>query len=237
MRLRKLLLTTGAIVAAGAMALAPAAQATTPGGPIATVAVGGSTVNGTHNIAGTMKSAAVALPVYGIPLTINCTAGTGGGVVRSGTLGVPTYEMTLTSVNITCPSIFPGTTVTKSVICDVDVDFNDLVHAGLTDTGAVPANKFHRVAGTAYVTNSAGADCTRVTISNGCTYTMGGSASVYLDEAIKVVGGVTYQDLYLSGTLKIHNPINCAGAVSANQDVTLNAVLNVRAPDGVIDFQ
>jgi hypothetical protein len=237
MRLRKLLLATGAIVAAGAMALAPAAQATTPGTPIARVAVGGSVVNGTHNINLIMKSMSVSLAVYGIPLNINCSAGTAGGVVRSGTLGVPTYEMTLTAMNLTCPSIFPGTTVAMSVICDVNVDFNDLVHTGLTDTGAVPANKFHRVAGTAYVTNTLGADCVRVTISNGCTFTIGGTFTAAFDEAIKVVNGVNYQDLYLTGTLKIHNPVNCAGAVTANQNVTLTGVFNVQSPDGLIDFQ
>src|SRR6478752_9624172 len=115
MRLRKLLLATGAIVAAGAIALAPAAQATTPGMPIATVSVGGSTANTTHPINLTMKSAQVKTKAFGIPLTINCTAGASSGYVNGGMLGQPSPEMVLHAMSLTCPSIIPGTTVTMAV--------------------------------------------------------------------------------------------------------------------------
>jgi hypothetical protein len=236
MRMRKLLLATGSIVVAGAIALAPAAQAVTPGAPIAQVSVGGSTVNGNHNINLTLKSLSLSLAVYGIPNNLICSGGIANGVVRSGTLGVPTYEMTLTTLVLACPSIFPGTTTTFGLTCGTDIDFVDLVHTGLLDTGATAANKFHRVAGTGYA-NCGAPDSIRVTVSNGCTYTMGGTFNAWFDEAIKVVSGVNYQDLYVTGTLRIHNPVNCAGAVTNGQGVNLNGVFNVQSPDGLIDFQ
>jgi len=233
MRLRKLLLATGAIVVAGAMALAPAAQATTPGTPIARVDVGGSLANATHAINLTMKSASVNLRVFGIPLNVICTAGASSGVVNGGTLGQPSPEFVLTGMALTCPSIIPGTTVVMSVTCNVNTDFSDQVHTGLSDTGAVATNKFHRVAGVMPFNN-----CVTIYISNGCAFTINGYSTVFFDEAIKTVGGVNYQDLTLGGaTLTVANATGCAGAVTNGQSITLNAVFNVRSPDGLIDFQ
>jgi len=233
MRLRKLLLATGAIVAAGAMALAPAAQATTPGMPIATVSVGGSTANTTHPINLTMKSAQVKTKAFGIPLTINCTAGASSGYVNGGMLGQPSPEMVLHAMSLTCPSIIPGTTVTMAVTCTVKTDFSDSVHTGLTDTGAVATNKFHRVAGVMIFSN-----CVAVNISNGCAFTINNFSIVGFDEAIKTIGGVNYQELYLDGTgLTVANATGCAGAVTNGQLITLTAVFNVQSPDGLIDFQ
>ena len=233
MRLRNLLLATGAIVAAAALALAPAAQATTPGAAIARVSVGGSVANVTHPINLTMKSAQAKLNVYGIPLTINCTAGTAGGFVNGGTLGQPSPELVLNAMATTCPSIYPGTTVTTPVTCNVNTDFSDNVHTGLTDTGAVATNKFHRVAGTMSFNN-----CVLISVSNGCTFTIAGFSTVYFDEVLKTVGGVNYQDLYLTGaTLTVANANGCAGAVTIGQSITVNAVFNVQSPDGLIDFQ
>ena len=232
MRLRKLLLATGAIVAAGALALAPAAQATTPGTAIATVSVGGSNANVTHAINLTMKSASVSMRVYGIPLTINCTAGSAGGYVNGGTLGQPSPEMVFTSMNLTCPSIIGGTSVTMTVTCNVNLNFADLVHTGLTDSGPA-SGKFHSVAGSMAVNN-----CVAVNISSGCAFTINGSSVVSFDEAIKTVGGVNYQDLTLSGSgLSVAGATGCAGAVTSGQSLTLNAVFNVQSPDGLIDFQ
>jgi len=233
MRLRNLLLATGAIVAAGAMALAPAAQATTPGTAIATVSVGGSVANVTHPINLTMKSAQAKLNVFGLPLTINCTAGTASGFVNGGTLGQPSPEMVLNAMSLTCPSIIPGTTVTMNVTCNINTDFNDLVHTGLTDTGTVATNKFHRVAGTMPFNN-----CVLVTISYGCTHTINGFSTVYFDEAVKTVGGVNYQDLYLTGsTVTVANVVTCMGSVTNGQAITINVAFNVQSPDGLIDFQ
>jgi len=233
MRLRKLLLATGAIVAAGAIALAPAAQATTPGTAIARVSVGGSVANVPHPINLTMKSAQAKMNVFGLPLTINCTAGAASGFVNGGTLGQPSPEMVLNAMALTCPSIIPGTTVIFSVTCNVNTDFSDQVHTGLSDTGAVATNKFHRVAGVMSFNS-----CVLVSISNGCTFRIGGFSFVYFDEAIKTVSGVNYQDLYLTGNgLTVTNENNCAGAVTNGQAITLTAVFNVRSPDGLIDFQ
>jgi hypothetical protein len=237
MRLRKLLLATGAVVAAGVTALAPAAQATTPGAPIAAVAVANSTVNGNHLINLTMKSGSYSLAVFGIPGNYNCTGGTGTGVVRSGTAGIPTYEMSLTAMALNCAPFIPGATLTWAVTCNIDIDYSDLVHTGYTDTGNVPANKFHRVAGTAYVTNGSGTDCLRLTLSTGCTFTLGGTLAVGFAEGIKTIGIVDYQDLYVSGTLKVHNPTGCVGAPVSMQDFSLAGVFNVQTPDGLIDFR
>ena len=94
-------------------------------------------------------------------------------------------------------------------------------------------NKLHRVAGTMSFNN-----CVLITISNGCTFTISGFSTVFFDEAVKTVGGVNYQDLYLTGnTFTVANATGCAGAVTNGQTITLNAVFNVQSPDGLIDFQ
>jgi len=241
MRLRKLLLTTGAIVAAGAMALAPAAQASSPtGGPIAAIAVGGSTATADYPIVLTMKTASVQVAVYGITTTINCTAGSAGGVVHG---GVGKNSLTLTSMSLTCPSIFPGTTVGFNLAagCNVEVPFADNnVHNGTNtvtdtiDTGAT--TKVSNVDGALQATNvGSGVHCVVVTISNGCTFRVGGSSTAGFNETEKTT---LTQDLLLSGTgLQIKSPTGCLGAVSGNQVITLNADFNVYTAAGLIDFQ
>jgi hypothetical protein len=242
MRLRKLLLTTGAIVAAGAMALAPAAQASSPtGGPIASIAVGGSTTTADYTIALTMKTASVQVAVYGITTTINCTAGSAGGVVHG---GVGKSSLTLTSMSLTCPSIFPGTTVAFNLAtgCNVEVPFSDNnVHNGTVvgtdtiDTGNTA--KVSNVDGALQATNvGSGVHCVVVTISNGCTFRVGGSAIAAFDEAEKTT---LTQGLYLGGGsgLQIKSPSGCLGAVSNNQAITLTGDLNVYTAAGLIDFR
>ena len=219
MRLRKLLLATSAIVAAGAMAIAPAAMA----GPTV-----GSSTTGDHTINLTMKSASVSIKVYGITTNITCTAGSGSGVAHAGS-GL-TYWATINSLSLTCPSIFPGTTVTMAATCAIDVDFTCAVTAGV-DTA---------IASTAYFTNHATppVDCVGVSISNGCTFTVGNVTTTSFDETTVTKAGVNYQALTLSGNgPTIHAVNGCLGAVSNNQTFTLNAVFNVQSPDGLINIQ
>jgi len=236
MRLRNLLLATGAIVAAGAMALAPAAQATNPtGGPIAAIAVNGVVPNPAvdYPIVLTMKTASVQVAVYGITTTINCTAGSAGGVVHAG-LGKNSF--TLTSFTLSCPSIFPGTTVAFSLACNVEVVFADNnVHTGLGTVDTGNTAKVSTVDGSLQATNGGGTHCVVVTISNGCTFRVGGSATAAFDEAAKATNT---QSLYLSGNgLQIKNPSGCLGAVTNNQAITLTADFNVYTAAGLIDFQ
>jgi len=237
MRLRDLLLATGAIVAAGAMALAPAAQASSPtGGPIAGIAVGGSTATADYTDALTMKTASVQVAVYGITTTINCTAGSAGGVVHA---GVGKNSFTLTSMSLSCPSIFPGTTVGFSLACNGEVVFSDNnVHNGTVvgfdtiDTGNTA--KVSTVDGALQATNGGGTHCVQVTISNGCTFRVGGSATAAFDETAKATNT---QDLYLSGSgLQIKSPSGCLGAVTNNQAITLTADFNVSTAAGLVDF-
>ena len=241
MRLRKLLLTTGAIVAAGAMALAPAAQASSPtGGPIAATAVNGSTATADSTIALTMKSTSVQIALYGITTTINCTAGSAGGVVHAGT---GKNSFTLTSMSMTCPSVFPGTSLAFNLAsgCTVEVPFADNnVHNGFVvgtdtiDTGT--SAKVSNVDGALQATNAgSGVHCVVVTISNGCTFRVGGSATAAFNETAK---STNTQDLLLSGSgLQIKSPVGCLGMYSSNQAITLTADFNVYTAAGLIDFQ
>jgi len=238
MRLRKLFLAAGAIVAAGAMALAPAAQASSPtGGPIAAIAVGGSTTTADYTISLPVKTLSVQLAVYGVTTTISCTGGSASGVVHA---GVGKNSFTLTAMSLTCPSIFPGTTVSFSLVCNVEVVFSDPnVHNGtnpLTDTiDTGNTTKFSSVDGAMNLTNSSGVHCMEVTINNGCTFRIGGSAMARFDEYAKTT---LTQDLYLSGSgLQIKSPIGCLGAVTNNQAITLTGDLNVYTAAGLIDFQ
>jgi hypothetical protein len=242
MRLRQLLLTTGAIVAAGALALVPVAQAASPTGTaINNIEVNYNGAPITHNITLTMTSASVQLNVYGIPMNITCTAGSAGGVVNGGTSGVsPNDAFTLTSMSMTCPSIFPGTSVSFALTCNVGLKFVDSnVHAGInpsldvidTGTGA----KISRVDGTMSPNN-----CVSVTISNGCRFTISGSSTLGFDEAFTAKGLPLkdYQPLHLGGSgLRISNVTSCAGAVTNLQALTLTAVFDVWSFDGLIDFQ
>jgi len=236
MRLRKLLLTTGAIVAAGTMALPPAAQAANPtGGPIAAIAVNGSTTTADHTVTLTMKSVSTLVAVYGITTNINCTAGSAGGVVHA---GVGKNSLTLTSMSLTCPSIYPGTSVGLSLMCNIEVPFSDNnVHTGLgtVDTGLNETAKVSAVLGAMNLTNGSGTHCVQITISNGCTFRVGGSATTKFDETAKTTNT---QDLLLSGSgVQIKSPTGCLGAITNNQPVTVTADFNVYTADGLIDFQ
>jgi hypothetical protein len=188
----------------------------------------------------TMKSAVVQVAVYGITTTITCTAGSAGGVIHA---GLAKNSATLTSMSLTCPSIFPGTTVAFSLACNVEVVFADPnVHdtslGQPVDTGLNEAAKVSAVLGSLQATNGAGTHCVQVTISNGCTFRVGGSATAKFDEATKVVGTQTRQEVYLSGNgLQIKNPVGCLGAVTNNQAITLTATFNVYTAAGLIDFR
>jgi len=242
MRLRRLFLAAGAVVAAGALALAPAAQASSPtGGPIAAIGVGGNDADLDHIVALTMKTASVQLAVYGITTNLTCSAGSAGGLVHGGSTGLsPNAGFDLSSMSLTCPSIFPGTTVSFSLACNVTAVFNDSnVHDGTTvGTDVIDAGtsaKVNRVDGSLNATNGAGTQCVQVSISNGCTFRVGGSAAVAFDETAKTTNT---QDLYLSGSgLQVKSPSGCLGAVTNNQPITLTATFNVDSTDGLVDFR
>jgi len=244
MRLRNLLLATGAVVAAGALALAPAAQASSPtGGPVAAIEVGGAGTNISHAIALTMESAAFTINVYGVPVNITCTAGSAGGAVNGGATGVsPNDGFVLTSMSLTCPSIFPGTTVAMSLACNVGIVFADSnVHNGtntatdVIDSGA--SAKISNVDGSLKATDGTGTHCVQMSISDGCTFRIGGAMPAQFDEAATTVAGQDHQHLNLSGTgLQIKSPVGCLGRISNNQAVSVNVVFGVYAADGLIDF-
>jgi len=243
MRLRKLLLTTGAIVAAVATTLVPTAQASSPtGGPIAAIGVGGNDADLDHTIALSMKTASVQIALYGITTTINCSAGSAGGLVHAGSLGLsPNAGLDFSSMSLTCPSIFPSTSVSISLACNVRAVFSDTnVHDGtIVGTDVIDAGtsvKVSNVDGALQATSVvSGTHCVQVSISNGCTFRVGGSAAVAFDETAKATNT---QDLVLSGSgLQVKSPSGCLGAVTNNQPITLTATFNVDSPDGLVDFR
>jgi hypothetical protein len=205
MRLRKLLLAASAIAVAGVMAIAPSAMAANTHVDVA------GQPNGTYPISLGFTSASVTIAVYGFPTTITCTGGSASGTVTDNVgLATAANSATISSLSLTCPSIFPGTTVTMSATCNIPFVANSGFTAGASDTAVVGQTNF----------TTAGTDCVGVSISNGCTFTVGGSPVATFNESA--------QSLTLSGNAPtIHNVSGCLGAVSNNQTFTLNAAFSV----------
>lgn len=217
MRLRKLLLATSAIVAAGGMAIAPSAMASPN-----TVTVGANTT-GDHTINLTMRSASVVIKIYGVTTYITCSAGSALGVAHAGT-GLDHWA-TITSISMACSSIFPGTTVTMSATCGIDLDAASGYTSGVADSAVIGKARF---------TN--GTDCVSVSISSGCTFTIGSYSTISFNENATTIGGVNYQYLTLSGaTPTVHNVTGCVGSVVNNLTFTANAVFGIQSPNGLMN--
>jgi len=150
----------------------------------------------------------------------------------------------LSTLNLTCNtpagngawSITPG--------CAIDLDLPDTpnaegttasVHDGTVDTGT--AIGYGPVAGQASVANQ----CLTLTALAGlCTATATGTVGATLDEAVKTVGGVNYQELTLDGRgLAFTSQVGCLGLMSGA--VKLNDIkFDVQVTGGTttgIDFR
>ncbi len=179
MHLRKALTLGAAILAAGLLGLTATASATTPGTTVTNIEVNGSSATGSVAKTGVWKGGTATLNGS----TYGCTGGTMGGTVQRGPYSAGTTALTFPTVNVVCATPFgTNSTTNMKAGCSATVGFNDLVHTGLTDTGA-PGGKFHRVAGTLTISPTCSA---RVSVFGGiCTADVSGQAPAYFDEAVK----------------------------------------------------
>jgi hypothetical protein len=247
MNLRKAITLAAAVAAAGLLTLAPSVQAASPtGNDITVVNIGGNATAGTVPVDGIFKGGTATFNALGY--TTPCAAGTVAGSVNRGpsTSGGTAFSFTTLSLSCATPlgikaiiGLNAGCTVPVTM---GGVKTNDNVHVGLTDTGlwlttgAKPKN--HNVVGTATI----GFKCATMSMTGGstCTARADGTVQAQFNEATKVVGGVTYQDLILTGTgVSLRNQTaSClglwAGGVTLNQ-VTFN--IKPTGTPGPIDFR
>jgi len=235
MHLRKTLTVAAAVLAAGLLGLTATANATgTPvGAPVSVIEVNGNATAGTVGIDGIFKSgsAAFAGSNYG------CSGGTVSGTIARGPVSAAA-DFSFTTMNITCNTPVGNATISVNSGCAVTADFPDqTVNTGLLDTGAGP--KYYNVDGTATFPNIAAPGCVKVSALGGlCSANVVGSGiGAQFNEATKVVGGVTYQDLILNGTGSLLNQMGCLGLLTGT--FTLNNIdFNVKATaGGTIDFR
>jgi hypothetical protein len=216
MRLRNLITATGAVLAAGALALAPTAAHAA--GPIASLDLGTSANPTTAVLKG---PASVTMKVYGSDMKLNCSSGSASAAWNTG--AAATAPLTFSALTLNCDSFLPGTTVTLQLVCNMpfNPDASNSVTNDKTDviTGSV----------------NAGANCVKVTVTGGCTLYINGATTASLDENKKVVGSTTYNEFTVSGSgFKIATSpaptFACLGAVSGGSAVTLNNVkFNLRS--------
>lgn len=102
MSFRTMLTTTGAVLGAGALALAPTA---------ANAAITSLTVSGSNAGGALVGSASVTMPVYGTPKTLSCSSGSVTGTWNTGAKTATFSGLSLSG----CTSLIPGTTVTLSL--------------------------------------------------------------------------------------------------------------------------
>lgn len=212
MRLRKLLLAASTVVAAGVIVIAPSAMATPNN-----VDVGRP--NGTYPIYLTFRSASTTMALYGIPTSITCTSGSATGSVSDNDGQPPVVEsLWISAMTLTCPSIFPGTTVSLTMSCAVPYIANSNYTSASTDV-VVGQTNF----------TSGGTDCAGASISNGCTFRIGGTPATTFDE--------NTQRLSVNGSAVIHNVSGCLGAVANGQTFTVNALYDIAlSPPAVINI-
>ncbi|QWF24137.1 hypothetical protein KM427_10845 [Nocardioides sp. LMS-CY] len=250
MNLPRLAIATGALAAAGTLALAPAALGLAPG-PIATVLVANQNTNTSYDLEGVLTNGDFTLETAFGDANLTCSSGSAGGLVRGGTTGIdPAAAFTFDELGFACDSFIPGTSATMDIVpgCDIDVVMNDdLVHDGdgitvRTDTGGTSSSTPNYVSGTAYMSNG-GVPCLVYTISNGCTIRIKGYVTAQFHEAASSGGG--YQDLKLvGGGLEVagtpYAPTGCLGMVNPGDDLkNLDFTLKVRVVAGTwkpIDF-
>ncbi|QWF24133.1 hypothetical protein KM427_10825 [Nocardioides sp. LMS-CY] len=223
MRFRKLLVATAAIVAAGAMALAPAAQAVTP----SNVDVGGDSSNSPHAVTGAPHaSASLTLQTLLGNVNLSCSSGSASGTVNGGSFATapPNPVFDFSALTLNCDSFVPGTTITFQLAgCHAVTDLNS-VTSGVS-TGVI---RFR---------GSGGVACLKGTISNGCIFWVGGDVAASFDNAVKPDG---YQHFTLNGTgATIFSspaaPSGCSGLVSTGNSLVFNnVILDLTASDGTI---
>jgi hypothetical protein len=247
MNLRKAITLGAAVAAAGLLTLTPSVQAASPTGTnVTSIAVNGVTTAGVVPVDGIFKGGTATFNALGF--TSSCTAGTVNGSVNRGPFTRGTAAFNFTTLTLSCATpLGIKATIALNAGCTVPVTMggvkaNDNVHVGLTDTGLWPATgakpKNHNVVGTATI----GFKCATVALTGGstCTARADGTVQAQFNEATKVVGGVTYQDLILNGTgLSLRNQTAaCLGLMSGG--VTLNQItFNVKptGTPGPIDFR
>ncbi|GAA4758438.1 hypothetical protein GCM10023350_50240 [Nocardioides endophyticus] len=250
MHLRKALTLCAAVAAAGALAIAPAAQATTPtGGTLQYIKINNVSTNGTVATSGTFKGGTATFVALGY--TATCSAGSVVGTVKRGAITSGTAAFNFTTLSITCNTpLGISATIALAPGCSVNVNMggvrtspNDNVHDSYNPTATIDSGlynsaapqKVHNVLGT-LVLPAPALNCVTVTLSSGtCKAYVQGNANVEFDEAKKTVAGTVYQDLILRGTgLSLYGQTaSCLGLMSGA--VTLNNIdFNIPAE---IDFR
>jgi hypothetical protein len=237
MRLRKILIAGSAIAAAAALALIPAAQASTPGGNVGSIRVGTNTT-GNHPVTLGLKSGtSVTMNVFGTPTKFTCSAGGATGTAHAGS-PAPNPAINFTGLSITCDSFIANQTVTITVPTNGCVNWTwsaaALVHDGLTDTGP-KGGKFQEVLGALNLPTG----CDATASAGPCTITIGGSTTANFDEDKNPGAGVT-QNLNLKGNGLVVRSASflCLGSVSVGSALTMNSVnYNVSSVNGAIDFR
>jgi hypothetical protein len=236
MRLRKLLIAGSAIAAATAFALAPTAQASTPGGNPGSVRVGANTT-GTFPITGTLQAGtSVTMNIYGSPTKTTCSSGTITGTATAGS-PAPSPVLRFTALNLTCVAFIPGQSVTMSIPNTGCVTWSPaagaLVHDGLTDYGPKGA-KFQEVLGAFTVPTT----CVVTVTAGPCVITVAGVTTSNFYEARSATDAT--QGLNLKGTgltVRSASPL-CLGRATVGSALTLNSVdFNIASPSGAIDIR
>jgi hypothetical protein len=237
MHVRHFLIAGSGFAVAAVFALIPAAQASTPGGNVGSIRVGGSAV-GNFPVTGTLKSGtSVTMEVYGTPMKLGCYSGSFAGTANAGS-PAPNPAFNFTTLTLNCESFIPG-----SVVISVPVngcanwrwDAAALVHDGLLDHGPKGGGKFEEVLGSLNL--PVGCDVTVSTTP--CTITIGGSTTSNFDEDKQAGSGIT-QNLILKGTGLTVRSVNffCFSAASVGDPITLNNVqFNIASVNGPIDIR
>ena len=248
MHLRKTL-TVAAALAAGLLGLTATANAAgTPiGAPVQFIRVNGAT--------STPPAATDTVPINAIfksgtatfaGSTYGCSGGTMAGTTKRGAYTGTTPAFQFTTVNITCNTPVGNATVSVTPACaalgGVPVTFNDpVVNDGLLDGGGKGGPKYFNVLGTADIPATPAPGCVKVSALGGlCTaYAVGTGLTAQFNEAIKTVGGVSYQDLIYKGSGSLVNQSGCLGLYTGV--FTLNAItFNIQVTGGTttgIDFR
>lgn len=242
MRLRKLAVTVGAILATGALIIAPSAQATGLHGPVNHKHTNTGAEFTTATVAGTLKAGtSVTMQTLFGNVTLGCSSGS-----LAGTAAGNNTSIDFSALNLACDSFIPGTTVAMSVVkCTPSFTATDSeVHLGLgatADGSASGGTKYAPVTGVASL-SSGTTPCIRVSVSSGCTVHIVGSVNAWYDENKGGSLPNPTQELGISGSgLTLAGgawaPSGCLGIVSAGNAITLNNVrFNTTTNIGAIDF-
>lgn len=198
MSFRNMLTMTGASLGAGALALAPTAA---NAAAISTLNVASTNASGSL-----VSPAIVEMPVYASRTTLFCSSGSVTGTWNThGALQATFSGLSLTG----CTSILglPGTVVTLSLNSGMvwTPDPTNNVNVGKTDS-------------TVTGTISGAANAVKVSVTGGCSATLGGTATAVFDEV--------NQTLSLTGNGFTVSSVSglCLGAVSSGNQLTMQSV-------------